>query len=87
MLVLKNACLMQPGNVFVVEETVSNGISNIKLGDFGLARILSPDSAFACTFVGTPFYMSPELFCGLPYNHSSDIWSLGCLVYELAALK
>ena len=37
--------------------------------------------------MGTPYYMSPECIRGVPYDWSSDIWSLGCLLYELAALR
>jgi len=39
---------------------------------------------FAQTYVGTPFYMSPEQIGGSPYNEKSDIWSLGCVVLEMA---
>lgn len=58
----------------------------MKLGDFGLARVLHHDSSFAKTFVGTPYYMSPEQMSKAHYNEKSDLWSLGCLVYELCAL-
>ena len=41
----------------------------------------------AHTVIGTPYYMSPELFANQPYNHKSDIWALGCCVHEIASLK
>lgn len=44
---------LKPANVFL------DGKQNVKLGDFGLARILNHDTSFAKTFVGTPYYMSP----------------------------
>jgi NIMA (never in mitosis gene a)-related kinase len=60
---------------------------NIKIGDFGLAKELSSQSMLAQTNVGTPFYMSPELINEKKYDERSDIWSLGCLVYEMATLQ
>jgi len=71
---------LKPANVFLDEH------HNVKLGDFGLARVLHHDSSFAKTFVGTPYYMSPEQMSKAHYNEKSDLWSLGCLVYELCAL-
>ncbi|XP_076817601.1 serine/threonine-protein kinase Nek2-like [Clavelina lepadiformis] len=71
---------LKPANVFLDENR------NVKLGDFGLARVLNHDTSFAKTFVGTPYYMSPEQMSKIQYNEKSDIWSLGCLVYELCAL-
>lgn len=71
---------IKPANVFLDAD------GNIKLGDFGLARILSGTNNFAQSVVGTPYYMSPEIIKGGKYNRKSDIWSLGCLMYELCAL-
>ncbi|PSN54558.1 hypothetical protein C0J52_07113 [Blattella germanica] len=72
---------IKPANVFL------DGAGNVKLGDFGLARMLHDDVSFAQTTVGTPYYMSPEVIKGGKYNKKSDIWSLGCLVYELCSLS
>ncbi|GLH03286.1 Eukaryotic translation initiation factor 2-alpha kinase [Gryllus bimaculatus] len=58
----------------------------IKIGDFGISKILASKSK-ANTVVGTPCYMSPELCQGRPYNNKSDIWALGCVLYEMLTLK
>ncbi|XP_071304434.1 serine/threonine-protein kinase Nek5 isoform X3 [Agelaius tricolor] len=58
-----------------------------KLGDFGIARQLNSTTEFAHTCVGTPYYLSPEICENRPYNNKTDIWSLGCVLYELCALK
>ncbi|XP_029409949.1 serine/threonine-protein kinase Nek3 isoform X4 [Nannospalax galili] len=68
-------------NVFLTQ----NG--RVKLGDFGSARLLSSTMAFARTYVGTPYYVPPEIWENLPYNNKSDIWSLGCILYELCTLR
>ena len=59
----------------------------VKLGDFGIARILSHTKDIAKTVVGTPYYLSPEIIENQPYSFKSDIWSLGVLLYEMTALK
>jgi NIMA (never in mitosis gene a)-related kinase len=62
----------------------------VKLGDFGIAKVLADTGtmkSMAKSVIGTPFYMSPELCEGKPYNHKSDVWALGCVLYEMATLR
>lgn len=72
---------LKPANIFLDTD------ENVKLGDFGLARVLHHETSFAKTYVGTPYYMSPELVNNMSYNEKSDIWSMGCILYELCALR
>lgn len=72
---------LKPGNVFFDAE------DTVKLGDFGLSRMMGDESVFAYTNVGTPYYMSPEQISEQRYNEKSDIWSAGCVLYEMASLR
>ena len=72
---------MKSQNIFLT------GNNTIKLGDFGISRVLENTNAAAQTVVGTPYYMSPEACQSEPYTSKSDVWSLGIILYELAALK
>lgn len=73
---------IKPDNIFLL----NNG-NSIKIGDFGLAKMLTSQSEFAKTYVGTPYYMSPEVLMDNPYSPKCDIWSLGCVLYELCSLR
>ncbi|XP_064374769.1 serine/threonine-protein kinase Nek4 isoform X4 [Dromaius novaehollandiae] len=68
-------------NVFLTRTNI------IKVGDLGIARVLENQYDMASTLIGTPYYMSPELFSNKPYSYKSDVWALGCCVYEMATLK
>lgn len=70
---------IKPDNVFLDQN------NSVKLGDFGLAKILDQDHFMANTYVGTPYYMSPEVLLDRPFTPQSDIWSLGCVIYELCS--
>ena len=59
---------------------------NIKIGDLGIAKILE-EKNYSNTLIGTPFYLSPEICEEKPYNEKSDIWALGCILYELINFK
>lgn len=66
-------------NIFINKE------GTYKLGDLNISKILKTD--FAKTQTGTPYYTSPEVWKVKPYGIKSDIWSLGCVIYEMATLK
>ena len=59
----------------------------IKLGDFGIARILSHTLSKVNTMIGTPYNMSPEICKNEVYSFKTDIWSLGIILYEMCALR
>lgn len=68
-------------NIFLTD----NG--TVKLGDFGSACLLNSSKAYARAYVGTPYYVAPEIWDNKPYNNKSDVWSLGCVLYELCTLQ
>jgi serine/threonine protein kinase len=68
-------------NVFLMQD------GTIKLGDFGIAKVLEHTVDLCQTQVGTPYYLSPEICNGTAYNSKTDIWSLGCILYQLCTLK
>ena len=72
---------LKPANIFVTSKGV------IKVGDLGLSRFMSESTLEAFSKVGTPLYMAPEVLKGHGYDFKSDIWSLGCILYELAMLR
>jgi len=70
---------LKPGNIMVNQ----NGM--VKITDFGVSSCVDLQTAGSGhTMVGTPWYIAPEMIEGRPYDHSVDIWSLGCTVLELA---
>uniref|UniRef100_A0A8B9R4M6 non-specific serine/threonine protein kinase n=1 Tax=Anas platyrhynchos TaxID=8839 RepID=A0A8B9R4M6_ANAPL len=68
---------MKPQNILLGKDGV------IKLCDFGFARAMSIHTMVLTSIKGTPLYMSPELVEEKPYDHTADLWSVGCILYEL----
>ena len=69
---------MQPENLLL---TTKGPDAILKLADFGISKILSEE--MLNTNCGTPIYMAPEIWMGLPYDEKVDIWSLGVVMYYL----
>ncbi|NXO33247.1 STK36 kinase, partial [Locustella ochotensis] len=68
---------MKPQNILLGKGGV------VKLCDFGFARAMSIHTMVLTSIKGTPLYMSPELVEERPYDHTADLWSVGCILYEL----
>lgn len=73
---------IKPGNIFL-----SKDASEVYLGDFGVSKMFHGSMDVATTFVGSPIWLSPEVLSGTPYGCMADVWSLGCVFYEIATLR
>ena len=72
---------LKPNNIFLMKN------NHIKLGDFGIARVLHGDESAANTQIGTQPYLSPEIVQGENYDYRTDIWDLGIILYEMINFK
>jgi serine/threonine protein kinase len=70
---------LKTANCFLSED------GTIKIGDLNVSKRMK--NGLCATQIGTPYYMSPEIWANRPYNAASDMWALGCTLYELAALR
>ena len=69
---------MKSANIFLYKDNTA------KLGDLNVSKVAKKGLLYTQT--GTPYYASPEVWKDQPYDLKSDIWSLGCVIYEIAAL-
>lgn len=70
---------LKSANVFL------NKDNTVKLGDMNVSKVAKKGLLYTQT--GTPYYASPEVWKDQPYDNKSDLWSLGCVLYEMASLK
>lgn len=66
---------------------IISGKGECKLADFNVSKVVNQKEGFLYTQTGTPYYASPEVWKDRPYDFKSDIWSLGCVLYEMASLR
>ena len=71
---------LKSANIFLVREN-----HQCKLGDMNVSKVIK--EKFLSTQTGTPYYASPEVWNDNPYSYKSDLWSIGCVIYELCALR
>lgn len=71
---------IKSANIFI-----ANGV--YKLGDLNVSKVQDTMEKLAYTQTGTPYYASPEVWRDEPYDNKSDIWSLGCVLYEMCTYR
>lgn len=72
---------LNPANIMV------DNNFNLKVADFGLAKAIGQSQQMTSSFVGTLAYSCPEIVSNQNYSAKADIWSLGCVIYEIMKLK
>jgi len=71
---------LKSANIFLSNDTIA------KLGDMNVSKVTNT-KGLNYTQTGTPYYASPEVWRDEPYDNKSDVWSLGCVLYEMITLK
>ena len=73
---------IKPANLFLTKD-----LQTVKIGDMNTSRIMSQEEQMAKTVIGTPYYLAPEIWLNQPYDYKCDVFSLGCVIYEMCMLK
>ena len=71
---------LKSANIFLVKDKYQ-----CKIGDMNVSKVIKEKESLTQT--GTPYYASPEVWNDAPYSYKSDLWSIGCVIYELCELK
>ena len=71
---------IKSANIFLVKDK-----HQCKIGDMNVSKVIK--EKVLRTQTGTPYYASPEVWRDEPYSYKSDLWSIGCVIYELCALR
>jgi len=69
------------------ENILLGQFGELKLADFGISKRMKHSNQACYTQAGTPLYMAPEMLDERPYSFAADVWSLGCVIYEMMALR
>ena len=72
---------LKTANIFLTARNL------VKVGDFGVSKIMPAPGQLARTAIGTPYYLAPELVNGEQYGFKADMWALGVVLYELMTLR
>lgn len=70
---------IKPANIFITQSGL------VKIGDLGCCKLLAEPDEQCSSDYGSPLYLSPEVWRAATCSHKSDIWSVGCVVYEMLA--
>ena len=72
---------LKPANILLSADM------SVKLGDFGLAKVFDEAGAMMSTYLGTPYYMAPEILEGKKYDERADLWSVGVILFQMVCGK
>eukprot|EP00435_Cladocopium_sp_Y103_P053672 s1169_g17.t1 len=80
---------VKPPNIMLCYPDGERLTPRAKLADFGVAKVMESEASTAgtATFIGTPHYLSPEIFAGGTYDERADAWALGCVLYEMMCFR